>query len=155
MQRREEQRRAEQIRAEQKRAEQRRAEQIRAEQKRAEQRRAERRRDQKSRAQRRVTQRDKSRTETQRLKPAEFCAMNVEMREPEFAGEARSFIGSAQQQPIARGDCRHAHAAKGAYLAPLTPLTGAAHARNCIRRAREQRRLRGALQARGVYEYVA
>ena len=56
------------------------------------------------------------------------------MREPDFAGEARSFIGSAQQQQSARGDCRHVHAAKGAHL---TPLTGAAHARNCIRRARE------------------
>ena len=76
------------------------------------------------------------------------------MREPEFAGEARSFIGSAQQQS-GRGDCRHAYMAKGAHLAPLTPLTGAAHARNCIRRAREQRRLHGALQARDVYEYVA
>ena len=70
------------------------------------------------------------------------------MRELEFAGEARSFIGSAQQRLSARGDYRHAHAAKGAHLAPLMPLTGAAHARNCIRRVREQRRLRGALQAR-------
>ena len=77
------------------------------------------------------------------------------MREPEFAGEARSFIGSAQQRLSARGDCCHAHAAKGAHLAPLTPLTGAAHARNCIKRAREHRRLRGALNARGVNEYVA
>ena len=58
-------------------------------------------------------------------------------------------------QLSARGDCRHAYAAKGAHLAPRTPLTGAAHARNCISREREQRRLRGALQARGVYEYVA
>ena len=68
----------------------------------------------------------------QRRKPAEFRAMYVEMREPKLAGEARSFIGSAQQQPRARGDCRHAQAAKGGHLAPLTPLTGAAPARGCI-----------------------
>ena len=42
----------------------------------AEQRSADQRRDQKSRAQRRVAQRDESRTEAQRLKPAEFRAMN-------------------------------------------------------------------------------
>ena len=46
-------------------------------QRREEQRRAEQRRDQKSRAQLRVAQRDESRTEAQRLKPAEFRAMNV------------------------------------------------------------------------------
>ena len=81
--------------------------------------------------------------------------MSVEMREPELAGEAHPFIVSAQKQPSAGGDCRQAHAAKGAHLAPLTPLTGAAHARGCIRRAREQRRLRCALQARGAYECAA
>ena len=87
----------------------------------------------------------------QRRKPAEFRAMSVKMREPELAVEAHSFIGSAQQQPSARGDCRHAHAAKGAHLAPLiTPLTGAVDSRGCKRRAREQRRLRGALQGRGA-----
>ena len=86
--------------------------------------------------------------EVPRRKPAEFRAMNVEMREPELAGETRSFIGSAQQQLSTLGNCRHAHAAKGAHLAPLTPLTGAAHARGCIRRTCEQRGLRGALQAR-------
>ena len=70
-----------------------------------------------------------------------------EMRKPELGGSAL-FIGSAQQQLSVRGDCRHVHAVKGAHLAPLTPLTGAAHARGCIRRASELRRLRGALQAR-------
>ena len=92
--------------------------------------------------------RGRGRSSTEK-KPAELHAMLIEMREPELAGEARSFIGSAQQQS-ALGDCRHAHTAKGAHLAPLTPLTGAAHARGCIRRAREQRRLCGALQARGA-----
>ena len=55
--------------------------------------------------------------------------MTVEIRESELAGEARSFIGSAQKQSSARGNCRHAHSAKGAHLAPLTQLTGAAYER--------------------------
>ena len=50
--------------------------------------------------------RDKSRAEgrdergaeaRQERRPAEFRVMNVEKREPELAGEARSFIGSAQR----------------------------------------------------------
>ena len=45
--------------------------------------------------------------------------MNVEMREPGLAGEARSFIGSAQQQLSARGDCSHAHTRRDAHLASL------------------------------------
>ena len=80
--------------------------------------------------------------------------MSEEMHEPELAGKARSFKGSAQKQPSslrARGDNHHA---QGAHLAPLTPLTGAAHARGCIRRVREQCRLRGALQSRGAYTWV-
>ena len=66
------------------------------------------------------------------------CASRISL------GEARSFIGSAQQQS----------AAKGAHLAPLTSLIGADHARGCIRRACVQRGLRGALQARGAHECV-
>ena len=60
--------------------------------------------------------------------------MNVEMHEPELAGEARSFIGSAQQQQSARGDCSHAHTKRDAHLASLTPLAGAARA--LLRKAR-------------------
>ena len=78
--------------------------------------------------------------------------MNVKCASRNFWRSALLYRERATQLS-ARGDCRHAYAAKGAHLAPLTPLTEAAHARNCIRRAREQRRLRGALQARGVYEY--
>ena len=52
----------------------------------------------------------KRQKQRQRLKPAEFRAMSVEMGEPELGVEARSFIGSAQQQPSARGDTqRKAH----------------------------------------------
>ena len=72
------------------------------------------------------------------------------MREPELAKEARSFIGSAQQQISARGDCSHAHTRRDAHLASLTPLTGAARAQLSEARARAQHRLRGALQACGA-----
>ena len=72
------------------------------------------------------------------------------MREPEFAGKARSFIGSAQQQLSARGDGSHAHTKRDAYLASLTPLTGEARAQLRKERARAQHRLRGALQACGA-----
>ena len=37
----------------------------------------------------------RSGAEAQRPKPSEFRAMNVELREQELAGEARSFIGRA------------------------------------------------------------
>ena len=61
--------------------------------------------------------------QTQRQKLAEFHAMNVIMREPELAGEERSYIGSAQS--ARRNDC-HARAKgvdRGARCTPLTPLT--------------------------------
>ena len=92
-----------------------------------------------------------------RRKPAEFRAMSVEMCEPQLAGESRSFIGSAQKQPNARKQpkAKTNTQPKGAHLAPLTPLNGAAHARGCIRRAGEQRRLRGALQAHGAFGCAA
>ena len=73
-----------------------------------------------------------------------------EMREPHFAGEARSFIGSAQQQLSARGDCSHAHTRRDAHIASLTPLTGAARAQLREARVRAQHRLRGALEACGA-----
>ena len=72
------------------------------------------------------------------------------MSEPELAGKARSFIGSAQQQLSARGDCSHAHTRRDAHLASLTPLTGPARAQLREARARAQHRLRGALQACGA-----
>ena len=80
--------------------------------------------------------------------------MNVEMREPELAGGACFFIENARHERvviiITRKKLR-----RGAHLAPLTPLSGAAHARSCIRRAGEQRSLRGALHACGAYEFAA
>ena len=57
-----------------------------------------------------------------RAKPAEFRAMNVKMRELEFAGEERSYIGNALS--ARRNDC-HARAKgvdRGARCTPLTPL---------------------------------
>ena len=56
-----------------------------------------------------------------------------------------------EERVSARGDDRHAHAARGVHLAPLTPLTRTAHARSCTMRALAQRRLRGAQQACGAY----
>ena len=64
------------------------------------------------------------------------------------AGEKRSYIGSARASG-ARGDCSHAHTKRDAPLASLTPLTGVAHARNCvIKRARAQRRLKRSVHSR-------
>ena len=85
-----------------------------------------------------------------RLKTGRVPCNEREMREPEFAGKARSFIGSAQQQLSARGDCSHAHTRRDAHLASLTPLTGAARAQLRKERARAQHRLLGALQACGT-----
>ena len=44
----------------------------------------------------------------------------------------------------------HRQPTSGAHLAPLTPLTRAAHARDCTRNARTQQRLRSNPQARGA-----
>ena len=97
---------------------------------------------------------EKQRTEQRRRqKPAEFRAMNVNKREPELAGGARSYIGSARctskcawrRSPRARNKT-----VRGADLAPLTPLTGTPDARSCVRRARKQHRNCGALKACGA-----
>ena len=84
-----------------------------------------------------------------RLKTGRVPCNEREMREPEFAGKARSFIGSAQQLS-ARSDCSHAHTRRDANLASLTPLTGAARSQLRKERARAQHLLRGALQACGA-----
>ena len=68
--------------------------------------------------------RDRRRAETKQSKTGRVPCTERKMRKPEFAGEARSFIGSAQHPASARGGCRHAHAAKGAHLAPLTQPWG-------------------------------
>ena len=85
--------------------------------------------------------------EQRRENPAEFREMNVEMRETELAGEARFFIERAAARVRLVIITTRTKLKRGAHLAPLTPLSGAAHARSCIRRAGEQRRLRGALHA--------
>ena len=77
---------------------------------------------------------------TLRLKTGRVACNERVMREPE-AGEARSFIGSAQQQLSARGDCSHAHPRRDVHLASLTPLTGAAGAQLREARARALHRL--------------
>ena len=46
--------------------------------------------------QRRETEQRRDGAEQRRENPAEFRAINVNKREPELAGEARFFIGSAQ-----------------------------------------------------------
>ena len=84
-----------------------------------------------------------------RLKTGRVPCNEREMRELELAGIARSFIGSAQQQLSARGDCSHAHTRKDAHLSSLTPLTGEARAQLRKERARAQHPLRCALQACG------
>ena len=88
---------------------------MRRREKRREQRRG---RDEKSRAESREESRDQSSDQSRersREKPAEFRAMNVEMREPELAGGTLSARGN---------DChtRAKGADKSAHLAPLTPL---------------------------------
>ena len=65
------------------------------------------------------------------------------------AGEKRSYIESARACG-ARADCGHEHTRRDAHLASLKPLTGATHARSCIKRVRAQRRLRDNLQTRGA-----
>ena len=85
-----------------------------------------------------------------RLKTGRVPCNEREMREPEFAGKARSFIESAQQQLSARGDCSHAHTRRDVHRASLTPLTGAARAQLRKERARAQHRLRGAQEACGA-----
>ena len=101
------------------------------------------------RAKTRGRRRDR-REETKQSKTGRVPCNEREMREPEFAGKARSFIGSPQQQLSARGDCSHVHTRRDAHLASLTPLTGAARAQLREARARAQHRLRGALQACGA-----
>ena len=74
-------------------------------------------------------QRQRQKQKQSREKLAEFGAMTVKMRELGLAGEERSYIVSALR---AHGHDCHSR------------TKGAAHARNCVRRAREQSLLRGA-----------
>ena len=102
---------------------------------------AERRAERRAEAQRRRADTRCKGAEAQSLKPAEFRAEREKGNASRNAGEKRSYIGSARASG-ARGDCSHAHTKRDAHLASLTPLTGAAHSRNCVKRARAQRRLR-------------
>ena len=108
-----------------------------------------------SRTETRHSRAERRRLETEQRREAEQSKEKTgrvpcnerKMREPEFAGEARSI--QVRVVIVATRTQRKTH------LEPLTQLTGAAHACSCIWRARERRRLRGTLQARGVYECVA
>ena len=71
----------------------------------------------------------------QNQKPAEFCAKSVREARAGMAGEARSLIGARHYARCGR----HARTKRGTHLAPLTPLTGAAHMRGRMKRAREGR----------------
>ena len=106
---------------------------------------------QKSSAQRREQNRG---AEVQRRK-GENRQSSVQKEERENtsrnAGEKRSYIGSARASGV-HGDCSHAHTKRDAHLASLTQLTGATHARSCVKRVRAQRRLRGNPQTRGAYD---
>ena len=59
--------------------------------------------------------------------------MNVERARAGTAGEARSLIGARHYASCRR----HVRTKRDAHLAPLTPLTGAAHMRGRMRCARE------------------
>ena len=74
--------------------------------------------------------RQRQRQKQNKEKPAEFRAMNVKCA-------SRNSLERSSKRAWKGAD-------KGGHLAPLTPLTRAAHARKCARRAREQSRLRGA-----------
>ena len=82
-------------------------------------------------------------------KPAEFCAMNANKREPEFAGGARSFIQSAQN------DCAWRLLPRARWSSLLTPVIRAAHARACTqpltRRTTSDRRVERAPLNEGAY----
>ena len=75
------------------------------------------------RAKTRGRRRDRRRTEAKQSKTGRVPCNEREMREPEFAGEERCYIGSALS---ARGINCHARAKgveRGARCTPLTPLT--------------------------------
>ena len=73
----------------------------------------------------------------------------------------RRFTESAQRRVLVVTIATRTQPRKGAHLAPLTPLTRAAHARSCIRRARAQtpltrrtasaRRIQSAPRNKGAY----
>ena len=84
-------------------------------------------------------------------KLAESSAISENEKETETRWEARCYIESAQRRVRVVANATRTQPKRGAHLAPLTSLTGAAHARGCIRRAREQHRSRGASKCAAQY----